>query len=419
MRVSRRAFLAGAALSSASVAIRARGNAQMAGMDHAQHAHAKPERPNPPRMPAIICRVANTMAIDSAFAMLASGGEALPAALHLCTAVEDDPTDHSTGLGALPDAAGDVLLDACCYGPTGPAAAVGSVRGVRNVAQLSGMLVHATGDTVLPGSQAQAFALAHGIRTEDLLTDRTREVYALWQDIQSHPQLLGNAQAAPSSPGDPSRAYRLPASQQDLDLLLHRLEPLAARSGLPPQSTWRAVFDAVTAPVQPMGVAIIDARGKLACAASSAGRPWRKPGGASDIATPGAGCFLDPHVGSVVSSGSAEANLRVHGAQTVVENMRRGMSPQDAGMDALKRIVHAYGSSPASLRFVEMVYYILAADGTYASVSLWQGDKTGHVRQFTIMDAQDVRRTEDCVFLFPCSPLNGCTPSGARNDADG
>ncbi len=393
--------------------------AGMQHMDHAEHDHPKPKRPVPPRLPALICRVSNTIAIDASFAMLTSGSGPLSAALHLCTAGEDDANDHSTGLGALPDSNGEIQLDACCYdGSTGHAAAVSAVSGVRNAAMLAGKLIQTSGDATLVGPSAEAFAFANGFRKDDLHTERSRRIYALWKEIEGHPKLLGNAEGDPSSPREDGRVYRLPGSQKDLDELLRQLEPLAARHGLPPEVTWRAAYDVVTAPVQPLCVATIDEKGQLACAVSSAGRPWRRSGEASDVSVPGASCFLDPDVGSVVSSGSAEANLRVGGARTLVENMRRGMSPQDAGLDVLERIAHAYKSSPKSLRFVEMTYYILAKDGTYASVSLWEGDKTGHVRQFTIMDAQDVRRTEDCVSLFPCGPLNGCAPSAAKQETD-
>lgn len=413
MRVSRRRFLTGA-MSSATIAVAAGSLAQMPGMDHAEHDHAKPKRPNPPRLPALICRVSNTIAIDAAFAMLASGGDPLAAALHLSTAAEDDPNDHSTGRGALPNREGEVLLDACCFdGRTRRAAAVGSVNGIRNAALLASKLMQSTGDGLRAGPEAQAFALAHGFRKEDLLTERAREVYAVWKEINAHPELLGNLVGDPSWPKADRDEHLLPRSQKELDQVLHQLEPLAALAGLPSQSTWRAVYEVVTAPEQPLCVAVIDARGQLACAASSGGRPWRRAGAASDVATLGAGCFLDADVGCVVSSGTAEANLRTGGAGTVVDNMRRGMSAEDAGMDVLRRIAHAYKNDPAALRFVEMTYYMLGKDGTYASVSLWEGDKTGHVRQFTIMDAKDVRRTENCVSLFSCSSLNGCPASSA------
>jgi hypothetical protein len=59
-------------------------------------------------------------------------------------------------------------------------------------------------------------------------------------------------------------------------------------------------------------------------------------------------------VGSAGATGSGEENIKVAGAHTIVENMRRGMSPQEAGMDALKRIVRNYNGDMRKLRFVDM-----------------------------------------------------------------
>src|SRR5439155_11353001 len=68
-----------------------------------------------------------------------------------------------------------------------------------------------------------------------------------------------------------------------------------------------------------------------------------------------------------------EENIKVAGAHTIVENMRHGMSPLDAGMDALKRIVRNYNGDMNKLHFVDMTYYVLRKDGAYAGVSLWEG----------------------------------------------
>src|SRR5579872_262601 len=112
--LSRRSFLAGAALSSASMALKSKCEAQASPMDHSQHGHAKPERPLVPRLPALISKVTATSGIDSAFRMLLDGSDTLDAALHVCKTQEDDPKDCSAGLGGLPNVQGEVQLDACC-----------------------------------------------------------------------------------------------------------------------------------------------------------------------------------------------------------------------------------------------------------------------------------------------------------------
>ncbi len=410
MNINRRRLLAAAALSSASIGLKSNGGVQMPTMPHMQHGHPKPERPKIPRLPALVCKVTATVGIDAAFKMLMEGSDTLDAALHVCKTQEDDPKDHSAGLGGLPNAAGDVQLDACClHGPTRRAAAVAAVSGIRNASLLSRALMDHTANSLLVGSDAQTFALAQGFHSEELATDRARKNYALWKQIRSHPELFAKGVYDPSWPEPVRKAHFMPASQEELDLLVRKVEKFATEAGLGPEATWRAAFDALAPAAEPVYVSTIDRKGQLSSACTSSGLPWRMPGASSDVSVIGAGCFVDPEVGSAGSSGNAEANIKIAGAHTIIENMRMGMSPEDAGMDALYRIVRWYNHDMTALRFVEMIYYILRKDGAYGSVSLWRGDKTGHVRQFTVKDGEIDRRTEDCRFLFPCSPANGCS----------
>ena len=380
----------------------------MQGMGHMQHNHPKPERPKVPGLPAVLAKATGTAGIDAAYRMLADGGDTLEAALHICTTEEDDPQDHSAGLGGLPNMGGEVQLDACClHGPTRRAAAVACVTGIRNASLLARALMDHTGGALLAGQDAQAFARAQGFATQDLLTARSRGNYTLWKRLQGEPALLGPGLYDPSWPRTERGALFLPGSQIELVALVRRLEPLAAEAGIEPALTWRAAFDAVVPAAEPVYAAAVGVGGQRSSACTSSGRPWRMPGIASDVATLGAGCFLDPEVGSAGASGSAEANMRIAGAHTIVENMRRGLPPEEAGMDALRRIARSYNNDPAALRFVEITYYILRKDGAYGSVSLWRGDRTGHIRQFTIADGEQMRRTEECRFLLDGSPLNG------------
>ena len=414
MNETRRSFLTTAALSTASIAFASKSHAQMQDMSHMDHNDPEPKRPAVPRLPALICKATGTIGIDAAYNMLLNGSDTLDAALHVCQTQEDDAKDHSTGLGGLPNAQGEVQLDACClHGPSRRAAAVGSVSGIRNASLLARALMDDTGDALLVGSDAQAFALAHGFAKEDLVTERSRQSYALWKKIRSDPSLLGAGMYDPTWPEPLRQAHFMPRSQKEFDLLVKKCEPLAVQTGIAPAMTWRAVFEVLAPASRAVYVATVDRKGQLSSASTSSGQPWRMPGVASDIATIGAGCFLDPDVGSAGASGNAEASIKIAGAHTIVENMRMGMSPEDAGMDALRRIVRWYKNDMDALRFVEVVYYILRKDGAYGSVSLWRGDRTGHVREFTITDAKDVRRTEECVALFPCGPLGGCRTATA------
>jgi N4-(beta-N-acetylglucosaminyl)-L-asparaginase len=412
---SRRNFLVKSCLTTASFSLASRVDAQVQDSNHAQHNHLKPERPAVPGLPALICKVTSTLAIDQAYQMLLDGSDTLDAALHVCKTQEDNPGDHSAGLGGLPNEREEVQLDACCWhGPTRRVAAVGSVSGIRNASLLAHSLMSQTGNALMVGCDAQAFALTQGFQKEELLTERTRQTYQVWKKISSSSNLLGAGTYDSSWPEASRNTDFLPNSQKEFDTLLHKLEPIALEAGVSSELTWRAVFDAVAPAAEPVYVAAIDRKGQLSSACTSSGQPWRIPGTSSDVAVLGSGSFLDPDVGSAGSSGNAEANIRIAGAHSIVDNMRKGMSPADSGMDALRRIANCYDNDVSRLRFIEMVYYILRKDGAYASVSLWNGDKTGHVRQFTIADAANMRRTEDCLSLFQCSPLNSCPVGQAR-----
>jgi len=78
--------------------------------------------------------------------------------------------------------------------------------------------------------------------------------------------------------------------------------------------------------------------------------------------------------------------------------MRHGMSPLDAGMDALKRIVRNYNNDMSKLRFVDMIYYILRKDGVYAGVSLWEGYSPVKLHKIAVHDG--TKRAEQTVAMF-------------------
>jgi len=372
----------------------------------------KPERPTVPRLPAIICKVTGTIGIDAAYKMLVAGRDTLDAALHICQTQEDDPNDHSAGLGGLPNQEGEVQLDACClHGPTRRGAAVAGVSGIRNPSLLARAVMEHSGYSVLAGSDAQRFAITQGFSKEDLMTERARNNWILWKHIKSSPELLGTGIYDPNWPGQAAKAHFLPESQKDLDMLVHKLEPMAAQAGIGPALTWRGVYDALFPAAEALYVSTVNQKNEVSSATTTSGLPWRLPGAISDVAVIGAGSYLDPEIGSAGSTGNAEANIRTAGAHTIVENMRTGMSPEEAGMDALRRIAGWYKNDMTALRFVEMVYYILRKDGAYASVSLWHGDKTGHKRMFEIKDGDGMRRTEECAFLFEGNPPNGTSVS--------
>src|SRR5688500_17014409 len=71
---------------------------------------------------------------------------------------------------------------------------------------------------------------------------------------------------------------------------------------------------------------------------TTSGLAWKIPGRVGDSPILGAGLYVDGSVGAAGSTGRGEANLYGLCSFLIVENMRRGMSPKDAGMEALRRV---------------------------------------------------------------------------------
>ncbi|MGC2110164.1 MAG: isoaspartyl peptidase/L-asparaginase, partial [Candidatus Korobacteraceae bacterium] len=176
----------------------------------------------------------------------------------------------------------------------------------------------------------------------------------------------------------------------------------AARLRIEPEFRAAAIYRVLHPPTGTINCSSINEKGEMSGATTTSGLAWKLSGRAGDSPIIGAGCYCDQDVGSAGATGSGEENIKVCGSHTIVENMRRGMSPQDAGMDALKRIVRNFNGDMAKLTYVDMSYYILRNDGAYAGVCLWSGPPE-HPRQFAVHDG--TKRYETAVALFQGQPI--------------
>jgi N4-(beta-N-acetylglucosaminyl)-L-asparaginase len=80
--------------------------------------------------------------------------------------------------------------------------------------------------------------------------------------------------------------------------------------------------------------------------------------------------------------------------------MRHGMTPLEAGNDALKRIVRNYNGDMDRLKYMDMTFYILRKDGAYAGVSLWEGYDPGKPHRIAVADG-GAARNEKTINMFP------------------
>ena len=338
------------------------------------------------KRPIIVCAHNGFAYLDAAFAFLKSGGDTLDAAIKVVKGPEDDPNDDSVGLGGLPNEEGVVELDACCmHGPTRRAGSVGAVRNIKNVSMVSKAVMEHTGHVMLVGEGAERFAVAMGFPPENLLTDRSRKIWMLWKQFNSDRDWWGPGIADPSWRAPDASSEAKPSA----DLWSGRIERLrqrAANLGIEPEFQLAAVRRVLFPPTGTIHCSALNDKGEISGITTTSGLAFKLPGRCGDSPIIGAGCYTDQDVGSAGATGSGEENIKVVGAHTIVENMRHGMSPQDAGMDALKRIVRNYNNDMTKLRFMDMTYYVLRKDGAYAGVSLWEGYTAGNPHKIAVHD---------------------------------
>jgi N4-(beta-N-acetylglucosaminyl)-L-asparaginase len=345
------------------------------------------------KLPIIICAANGYNYLDDAYALLARGSDTLDAALKVVQGPENDPDDESVVLGGHPNEEGVVELDACCmHGPTRTAGSVGSVRNIKNVSLLSNAVRRHTGHVMLVGEGAERFAVAQGFQRENLLTDKSRKEWLLWKE--THSDWWGPGLDNP----DWRQRYSGATHASEWDQRIQRMEQVAVDIGIPPELRMDAIRYVIFPPTGTIHCSALNEKNEISGCTTTSGLAWKIPGRVGDSPIIGAGCYTDQDVGSAGATGNGEENIKVAGAHTIVENMRHGMSPLDAGMDALKRIVRNYNGDKERLQFVDMVYYILRKDGTYAAVSLWTGYEPNKPHQIAVHDG--TRRLENTVSLY-------------------
>ena len=278
--------------------------------------------------PLVISSANGIKAVEKAMAILKAGGSTLDAVVEGVTLVEDDPEDTSVGYGGLPNADGEVELDASVMcGPTGGAGAVGALKNIRNPAKVARLVMERTNRVFLVGEGALRFALAHGFPKENLLTDKARQEWLKWKEEL-------NDQDDWVSPSKKEEIKQKERSHGTINCLA------------------------------------LDLRGDMSGVTSTSGLSFKMPGRVGDSPIIGAGLYLDNTVGAAGSTGNGEANIKVVGAHTVVELMRQGASPEQACLQTLKRVVDLYKGKPPNLNF-----YALNKKGQFAGAAIYKGGK--------------------------------------------
>jgi N4-(beta-N-acetylglucosaminyl)-L-asparaginase len=284
--------------------------------------------------------------IETAFERMMAGADVLDALIAGVTIVELDPLDTSVGYGGLPNADGIVQLDACCmHGPSKRAGGVGAIEGVRTPALVALKVMQETDHHLIVGKGAQEFARTMGFKIEDdLNTETSRKAWLEWKRRTDPLHYL-----------DPIRRQAA-MRQVDLDMM---------REGWIDPNHFYGTINCNG----------VNARGEVGGVTTTSGMAFKIPGRLGDSPVLGAGLYVDGEIGAAGSTGRGEANLFNLTSYLVVEAMRRGMHPKDAGIEGLKRIRantiekrlrKANGDPNFNVNF-----YVLNTKGEYAGVSMY------------------------------------------------
>lgn len=320
-----------------------------------------------------------------AYEILESGGDTLDAVIAGVNINEEDPEDTSVGFGGLPNEDGVVELDASVmHGPTRRGGSVASLRNIKTPSKVAKAVMEQTDHAMLVGEGALRFARSMGFPEHDLLTEKSRIAWLTWK------------QSLKDAAGHNNWSDGLDAPKKKL-AGLKRLFPDADEGTL--AWAWQMAVHPTTGTINCLA---LNAKGELSGVTTTSGLAWKIAGRVGDSPILGTGLFVDPDVGGAGSTGRGEENIRVVGAHTIIENMRHGMPPKEACLDALKRVARNFDQDLSRLAQFDLNFYALRKDGEYAGASLWNmaaGGTKGQPRQFAV-NTGGASRLEPCVYLL-------------------
>jgi len=216
-----------------------------------------------------------------------SGGRLLEAVEKGINVPESDPAVTSVGYGGLPNAEGEVELDAAIMdGTRHRAGAVASLHNIKNPISVARLILEKTRHTTLAGEGALRFALKMGFQAEQLLTP---ESLKKWLEWKANPQ---------------RKTFWL-------DPTLHH---------------------------DTIGMVATDGQGHVVAGCSTSGLGWKLPGRVGDSPLVGCGLYADDNVGAASATGDGDLMTNYCTSISIVHNMARGASPQEACLELLRHM---------------------------------------------------------------------------------
>jgi N4-(beta-N-acetylglucosaminyl)-L-asparaginase len=236
------------------------------------------------------------------------------------------------------------------HGPTRRAGAVGCLEDIATPSLVAKAVMDYTDHIMLVGPDAKRFAISMGFKTQNLLTEKSRQDWMRWKA---------------------------------------RLNPNDA--WLDHEDDIKIKFTTGT-----INMNAVNAAGDVSSVTTTSGMAWKVPGRVGDSPIVGAGQYCDNTVGAAGSTGRGEANIKVCGAFLAVELMRNGKSPEEALLQVTQRVIAMTESRLLGTNgrpYFDLNFYAVTKDGRYAGVAAYEGST------FAVCDERGAR-LEKCAYLF-------------------
>lgn len=251
----------------------------------------------------------------AAWDILSDNGSALDAVEAGARVPEADPDIRTVGYGGRPDRDGFVTLDACIMDQNDECGSVAALQHIKHPISVARKVKEASPHVMLVGDGALQFALSQGFEKEDLLTEDSRSDWEEWKEDAN---------------------YKPKINIENHDTI---------------------------------GIVALDRDGNLSGACTTSGAAWKMHGRVGDSPLIGSGLFVDNEVGAAAATGLGEEIIRVNGSHLVVENMRRGESPEIACKHAVERIVNKNDS----IEDIQVGFIAVNKDGAHGAYSIHEG----------------------------------------------